>query len=256
MGTLNSSQDILQATGELQMTRGQYRTIHKWIFIFMGALILIWCVSGILMVVPAYWFGAHTINILPTVDYRQFTLSPAEAAARLEQHTGTRLNVRHIQLQQIHDHLLYQIKAEGHETGYIDGLTGEYFEFTPELAEQIIRTAFEIDAPLAESTLQTQHDASYPYGQLPVYRIHFTHEPGARYFVNESNAMVSRSTTLSGLRNIIVSLHTFEPVKSFTKSPQLSNILLVLTSALTMLGAIIGYILATPYGRRRKRPAG
>lgn len=238
------------------MTRGQFRTLHKWIFIFMGAIILAWCASGILMVLPMQWFGAAVDGVQPAIDYRNITLSPAEAAARLEQHTGTRLDVRRIQLQQIHEHLLYQINAEGHATGYIDALTGGYFEFTPDLAEQITRTAFDIDAPLAESTRLTEHDTSYPFGQLPVFRVRFADGTGSRYFVNESSARVSRSTALSRLRSAIVSLHTFEPVEYFTHSSKLRKNLLVLTGAITMLGAIIGYILALPGGRRHKQAAG
>lgn len=237
------------------MTRGQYRTLHKWIFIFMGAFILIWCVSGIVMVLPMYWFGAEIHRGQPAIDYRRVTLSPAEAAERLEQHTGARLDVRRIQLRQVHDRLLYQVNAKGQASGYIDGLTGEYFQFTPELAEQITRAAFDIDAPLAESTRQTEHDTSYPFGQLPVYRVRFADGSGARYFVTESEASVSRSTALSRLRHAIVSLHAFEPLDFFTNSPQLRKNLLVLTSVLTMMGAIIGYIMVLPAGRKNKQSA-
>jgi uncharacterized iron-regulated membrane protein len=233
------------------MTRGQYRTLHKWVFIFMGAFILIWCVSGIVMVLPMYWFGAEIHGGKPAIDYRRVTLSPAEAAERLEQHTGTRLDVRRIRLKQVHDRLIYQVNVKGQTNGYIDGLTGEYFQFTPELAEQITRSAFDIDATLAESTRLTEHDTSYPFGQLPVYRVRFADGSGARYFVTESDARVSRSTTLSRLRNAVVSLHAFEPVEFFTHSKQLRINLLVLTGILTILGAIIGYILALPSGRKK-----
>lgn len=238
------------------MRRGQYRTLHKWIFIFMGALIIIWCVSGILMILPMYWFGAVTHADKPDVDYRNITISPAEAVARLEQHSGSRLDLRRIQLKQLHNRLLYKISAEGHETGYIDSQTGEYFEFTAELAERITRTAFDIDAPLTESTRLINHDTSYPFGQLPVFRVRFANAQDTRYFVTENNARVTRSTILSRLRAAIVSLHTFEPVEFFTHSQQLRNGLLLLTAILTLLGAVIGYILALPSSRKNKRSDG
>ncbi len=237
------------------MTRGQYRTLHKWIFIFMGAILLIWCISGMAMMLPMEWFGAANKWSRITVDYRSISVTPAEAVTRLEQHTGTSLEVKNIQLQQIHDQLLYKINTAENGVGLIDSYTGELFQFTPDIAENLARAAFDIEAPLTESTRLTSHDDTYPFGQLPVYRLHFLEGSGKRYFVTEGDARVSRSTAMSRIRAAIVSLHTFQPVEYFTHSPQLRKNLLLLTGALTTLGAIIGYILALPRGRKTKPTA-
>jgi len=237
------------------MTRRQYRTLHKWIFIFMGVFIIMWSLSGVLMVLPGDWFGAVTRSNQPAADYHNINLSPVQAIASLERHTGTRPDVKRIQLQQIHSYLLYEIKAKGQKPVYINSQTGEYFEFTPELAEDVTRTNFEIDAPLEESIRLTEHDTSYPFGELPVFRIRFTDQQGVSYFVSERNATVYRSSVLSRIRSAINSLHTFEPLTFLTDSQDVKNWLLVLTGTLSLLGAIIGYILTLPAGRKNKQSA-
>lgn len=238
------------------MTRWQYRTLHKWIFIFMGVFIIAWSLSGVLMVLPNHWFGAVTRSNQPAANYHNITLSPVQAIASLERHTGTRPDVQHIQLQQIHSYLLYRINAKGQDPVYINSQTGEYFEFTPELAEEITRINFEIDTPLEESIRLTEHDISYPFGQLPIFRVRFTDQKGVSYFVSERNATVYRSSTLSRIRSAINSLHTFQPLKLLTDSEVIKKSLLVFTGTLSLLGAIIGYILTFPAGRKNKQPAG
>ena len=237
------------------MTRRQYRALHKWIFIFMSAFILIWLISGILIVTPTGWSGAASRHSMPAVNYRNASLSPAEAIKRLEQHTDTGLDIRNIQLQQINDQLLYRINAKGSKPRHIDAVSGEYFEFTPELAEDIARSNFDIDAPLLEITRLTAHDTSYLFGELPVFRIRFENNPDASYFVSESNGRVSRHTLLSRIRSVIVSLHAFEPVEMLTHSKSLRKTLLVLTCTISLLGALIGIYLTLPAGRKNRQTA-
>jgi hypothetical protein len=215
-----------------------------------------WSLSGVLMVLPGYWFGAVTRSNQPAVDYHNITLSPAQAIASLEQHTGTRSDVRNIQLQQIHTYMLYRINAKGQKPVYINSQTGEYFEFTPELAEDVTRTNFEINSPLEETIRLTEHDISYPFGQLPVFRVRFTDQQGVSYIVSERNATVYRSSTLSRIRSAINSMHTFQPLNFLTDNEDVIKWLLVLTGTLSLLGAMIGYILTLPVGRKNKQPAG
>jgi hypothetical protein len=222
----------------------------------MGVFMLAWLISGILMVLPQHWFGAVTRHEQPAVDFRHITMSPGEAIKHLEQRKGIRLDVKQMQLQQIHDHLLYRIRADGFETGYIDSKTGEYFEFTPVLAEEITRFKFDISAPLLESTRLTEHDITYPFGGLPVFRVRFENDPGVSYFVSESNAKVSRSSALSRVRGAIVSLHIFEPIEILTGSRSLRKNLLLATGALSLLGAIVGLYLTLPVRRRNKQHTG
>jgi len=238
------------------MTRGTLRTLHKWIFIFMGAFILIWCLSGVLMVLPQQLFGESIRFSRPAVDYRNVTLSPAGAIARLRQYTGHEVNARRVELLQIHYQLLYRIEAGDHTNHYIDALSGRRFEFTPALAEDIARNAFGIRKPAIESTRLTEHDKSYPLGQLPVYRVRFEAKPDVQYYVNEANGRVTRSTTTASIRNVIMALHALEPVEQLTHNRELRRNLLVLTGTISLLGAVFGYILTLPAGRKGKQTTG
>ena len=80
------------------MNRRQLRVMHKWRFFFMGAFILMWCISGMLMILPGWWFGATNRTSLPPVDMHNITLSPSQAIARLEEDLGGRLDIRNMQI--------------------------------------------------------------------------------------------------------------------------------------------------------------
>lgn len=236
------------------MTRGQYRTLHKWIFIFMGAFILMWCISGILMMLPLEWFGGVNRLSRPVIDYRNVRLSPADAIRRLDVLADGQAEVKRVHLVQIHDRPVYRIRTDDNDFHYIDGLTGDVFEFTPALAEAIPRSLFAITAPAIETTRLTAHDASYPAGPLPAYRVRFEDAPAANLFVHEQDGRVVRMTATARLRNGIMSLHTLNPLESLTHSAKLRKTLLVSTAVVTLLGAIIGYILTLPGGNRSRPP--
>lgn len=232
------------------MNRSRLRTLHRWIFIFMGVFILMWLASGIVMTLPQYWFGAVTRYDQPEVDFRLATVSPAETVARLENPAGEKTAIRKIQLRGLGDRILYQVTLDNNDTRYIDAQTGEPFEFTLELATAIARRNFDIESPLLEQTRLTEHDAYYPFGQLPVYRIRFSDSPGISYFVLENQNRVFRSSMLSRIRGAIVSLHNFGPVDFFSSNPDTRKNLLILTGALSLLGAVAGFILTLPRRRR------
>jgi uncharacterized iron-regulated membrane protein len=232
------------------------RSLHRWIFIFMGLVMLVWLISGILMAVPHYWFGGVTRYHQPAAEFRTVNLSPAEAISRLEQQHGGRLDIEHIWLVQIENTPLYRIMAADAGSGFINGVTGEPFEFQPALAEQLARQQFNIDTPLLESTRLTAHSHTYPFGPLPVHRLRFVQHPGQYYYVNEEDASVSRSTTLSRIYNGITSLHDFSPLDTLAGNLKLRMPLLVLTGLLSLVGTIIGVLLIFPLRRKRNRSAG
>lgn len=227
-------------------------SLHRWIFMFMGIIMIVWLVSGIVMIMPHKWFGGITRNDQPAIDdYHSISLSPAEAIARLEQHAGGHLDVKQIKLIQIHTDLYYRITARRNTAELISTLTGERFEFPPALAEQVARHNFNIESPLLESVWLTEHSSGYPYGDLPVYRLRFERLPGQFYYVNRNNGSVSRSTTLSRIYNGIVSLHGFHPVEALTGSKDLRMFLLYMTGALSLVGSTIGLLLIFPLRRKR-----
>lgn len=237
------------------MTRGQYRMLHKWIFIFMGAFILMWCISGILMMLPQDWFGEANTYSRPAIDFRKVTLSPAAAIERVATQSGGTLQATQAELTQIHDTPVYRVSGADGESRVIDAVTGEPFVFTAALAEAIPRSVFSITAPMTEQTRLTEHDGAYRFGQLPAYRLRFEDAPEADFYVVESDGRVIRMTAIARVRNFIMTLHALDPVGRLTHSDNLRKLMLVSTALVTILGAIVGYILTLPGGAKGRRPA-
>lgn len=227
--------------------------LHRWIFIYMGAFMLMWAITGIVIALPYYWFTGEIHDKQPSIDYNTYTLSPADAISRFRQHHGSGLNVNHVELAQIDDSLYYHMRADGGIKGNIDARTGELFSVSAALAEKYARSKFGIDAPLLESAYLTEYSAIYPNGKLPIYRLTFEDNPDNYYYVSPDKGHVNRSTLTTRIRNGIVSLHGFDPVQSLTGSEKLKRGSLVLTGAITLVGTVIGVILIFPLRRKIAR---
>lgn len=237
------------------MNRQRLRSLHRWIFIFMGVFMLAWLVSGILMILPQQWSGSVTRYDQTDVDYSMAGISPAQAgtlaAMQNESETGA---VKSVSLRNTDGHILYQVAFENGAKTLIDAHSGEVFVFTAGLAEEFARRNFGIEAPALEKTLLKRHDATYPFGPLPVYRVRFENEPEIAYFVYENNK-VYRSSPLSRFRSAIVSLHEFGPIEYFTGSNALRYNLLTVTGVISLVGAIIGMLLILPRRKQGRRQA-
>jgi len=233
------------------MNRNQIRKLHKWIFVFMGVFMLAWVISGIVMILPQWWFGAVTRVDHSAADYTLAVLSPSEAVARIGREDGKAAGVSSVSLRTIDGRVLYEVTFGSDAPRLIDAQSGEPFPFTPELAERIARRNFEIAAPLLESSRLTEHDSTYPTGQLPVFRVRFSDNPEISYFVQESNLRVVRSSTLSRVRGAVVSLHNLGPVEFLTGSHDLRHNMLIATAVVSLIGTLAGAILTLP---RRKTP--
>jgi hypothetical protein len=232
------------------MNRVQLRNIHRWVFTATGIFILIWLLSGLLMVAPAHWFGGSVKwQKNPQVDYHSAVLSPSDAIARLESGTVVPVEVNSVDLRQISNHLLYSIVLADGSEQLIDAMNGEHFRFSAELAETMIRNNFNINAPLAEIEQLTEHNTDYPWGSLPAFRMIFTDSPSASYFVVQKNLKMYRSSPLTRLRSAITSLHEFGPVNLLTRDERVRTWLLMAVSTIALAGAIAGIVLTLP--RRR-----
>jgi uncharacterized iron-regulated membrane protein len=229
------------------------RKLHKWVFMFMGVFMLAWLLSGLVMILPPSWFGVLTRFDRSDADYTLAVLSPAQAVALIERQAGTSADVRKVTLRKIDGRILYEIALGNSESRLIDAQSGELFSFTPELAERITRRIFNITAPLLESTRLTDHDSTYPRGQLPVYRVRFSDNPAVAYFMQESNLRIFRSSSLSRVRSAITSLHDLRPFELLTGSDDFRHNLLVATTLVSLVGAFAGLILILPYRNTAKR---
>lgn len=232
------------------MNRKLFRTFHRTVFIFMGIFIVIWLLSGLLMAMPASWFGPVASHQNPPADWSRVTLSPAGAIARATARQNPPAAARDVSLRQINEHLLYSVTTTDGKELLIDAHHGRHFEFTPALAESIIRTAFRVDAPLQEISILEKHDHSYSWGGLPAWRMSFQDDPSAIYYLGQRDLRMFRSSLPTRIRSAIVSLHEFEPVKLVSDNWWVRKGLLIAISAIALVGAVAGLLLVFPVNRK------
>lgn len=231
------------------MSRKAWYRVHKWAAVAMGLFLLGWTVSGIVMILPG---GVTAVTPTTPIDYESVQLSPAQAIDRLGEALGREITATNVGVLPLYGSLVYQISMQGGPMRMIDGRTGELVDITPELAEQIVRHSLPDQSSLGEVELLEHHDLLYPMGTLPVYRVTFVTDPANTYYVNVWNGSVNRSDSMTRLRRLIVSVHTFEPVRVITHRESVQHGLLIFFSGVGIATALTGYYLALlPYLRRK-----
>jgi Uncharacterized iron-regulated membrane protein len=228
-----------------------WRKIHKWVSIFVGVFFLIWTISGIVMILPIGAYDPVAPHTATAPDFSDVTTSPAAAIAALSQSEGGPQQVTGLSLSQIETRTVYVLTLADESSRLIDAHTGQLFTIDQALAERIALDDFAIAGPIFQVTRLDQHEASYPSGVLPVFRIIFESDHLVAYYVSGADGVAQRSDNWSRARNAISSLHTFEPLTLITKREKPTQALLVFVSLVGIVTALTGYYLALP--RRRAR---
>jgi hypothetical protein len=228
--------------------------IHKWIAITVGAFILIWTVSGILMMLPDRWFGLITLQSKGILDYSSVTVSPAAAIQNLESSEGKSLDVTGVFLSGIDGLPVYQIFLSDGSSHLVNAANGQAVNITSQFAEKLIRDSIPTAGKAIKIAYMENHDLLYPFGTLPIYRITVDGYPSNIFYVSPQNGIVSQSNDLTRIRAIISSLHTFEPVRLLSPRDAVRKGLLVLFSLVGIAAASTGYYLAIlPYFSKKVR---
>ncbi len=217
--------------------------IHKWLAICMGVFLLIWTVSGIVMLLPA----ASPDGLLPSSsekpDYRSFHLSPAQAIEALEGETAHEFEISGVTLLVLRDRLLYRVGTRGDGTHLIDANSGEKIEITAEMARVIASDRVLPSAGEARVERLDEHRITYPWGHLPVYRVEFEKLKGTIAYVRPDSGGVSFTNLTLQIRTAIASLHTFVPLGLVIGGDRAHTLLLA--AAVIALGVILtGYYVA------------
>lgn len=236
------------------MKAKSWHQIHKYLAIVAGVFFLVWTISGIVMMTPLEWYEPTPLKSAGAPDYSQALISPSEAVMQLEDDLNSPVEVIALELKTINSRPIYDILAANVGSKLVDAIEGDVVKITPEIAEQIAREAVQTQAEVQSILRIKEHSASYPYGQLPVFRILFYDHPGEIYYVTVQDGRVSQSTWLTRLRFSITSLHTFEPLRLISANDKIRQLSLIITAFLSILVALTGYYLAVlPMMRRRQR---
>jgi hypothetical protein len=227
------------------MTRSAITRLHRWIAIPIGVFILVWSISGIVMVAAPRLVPPAPQPSSGPLDLAGVGVSPAEAVASVEKRIGTTVSVQSLTLKRIGDVPVYSVSVEGKGLNLVDARTGQMFTMGPELAERIARRNVPAQAATRRVELVTERAPSYPWGPLPAYRVSFD-GVGSDYYVSTEDGSVLRFDTRHMVVGLIESLHTFAPVRLLTEREGVRQGLLLLTSIVAVGLGITGYFLALP----------
>jgi hypothetical protein len=140
--------------------------------------------------------------------------------------------------------LVYEIHLTNGASHLINAMSGELFSITPELAQRFVLNTYSKEGRVRKVETVERHGYAYQWGALPAYRVVLDRDSSVDFFVTVNDGAVRRSDRWNRMRGAVGSLHTFEPLKLFTRRDGVRKALLVLTGIIGIAAAITGYSLA------------
>jgi uncharacterized iron-regulated membrane protein len=219
------------------------RQFHRWIAYGLGVLVLVWVVTGVVMMFPP----APTIK--PTssahIDPSAAARSPSDALQAVPE---TARPVRSVSLKELDGKLVYDFVARGGAHILVDAATAQPVMLSDSLAASLVRRV------LADSTITftvrqiTEYDQNYRFGVLPAFRAELN--DASRTLVHiAADGTINSSSNRSRFRAVMAALHEFQLPGQIIPN-RMRKLLLLGASALTIVLALTGYILVLPARRR------
>jgi len=235
---------MLLAERVAQIMIFKIQSVHKWIGVISGCFLLVWLVSGIVMVLPGFVpeSSGQPKERLLLLDGSE--ISPSEAIAVLTKSLGRSANVISVALMPIREVVAYRITMRDGNSALVDARAKRLFQVTPDLAESIVRDNFPTRALVHRTELIQHHDLNYPWGSLPAYRVVFGDNLSTRYHLSIKDGAVQASNWWTRIQTATGRLHTFQPLKLVLEKDELREAFLILFSLLGIGVAATGYYLA------------
>lgn len=218
------------------------RSFHRWIAYGLGALVILWAVTGVIMMFPP----APTIRSGGAqIDVATAVRSPSEALQAIPE---TARPVRSVKLTDLGGRLVYDFVARGGAHMLVDAASAQRIMLNDSLAVSLVRAVI-VDSSASYSVRQiTDHDGDYRFGVLPAFRVELNDATRTIVHVAADGSITSTSSR-SRLRAVMAALHEFQLPGNLIPG-KLRKLLLLGASALTIILALTGYILALPVRRR------
>jgi Na+-transporting NADH:ubiquinone oxidoreductase subunit F len=225
------------------------RTVHKWMGIVIGLVLLMWTITGIIMVLPMK--RLRDTGLKP-IEVARATISPAQVVARLAERDSTP-PVRSIGLVMIADNVVYQVETR-RRTLLINAETGEPFEISAAVAEQVARASLQGTPGQVAVERLTQYDARYSGGDLPTYRVSLGDSANTVSYVSARNGSIVSADSRRRLRGVVGKLHDFSAIKAVISADWVRRSLAITACVLSIISIFTGYWLAWPRGQVVRRP--
>jgi Na+-transporting NADH:ubiquinone oxidoreductase subunit F len=225
------------------------RTVHKWMGIVIGLVLLMWTITGIIMVLPMK--RLRDTGLKP-IEVARATISPAQVVARLAERDSTP-PVRSIGLVMIADNVVYQVETR-RRTLLINAETGEPFEISAAVAEQVARASLQGTPGQVAVERLTQYDARYSGGDLPTYRVSLGDSANTVSYVSARNGSIVSADSRRRLRGVVGKLHDFSAIKAVISADWVRRSLAITACVLSIISIFTGYWLAWPRNQVARRP--
>jgi uncharacterized iron-regulated membrane protein len=216
--------------------------IHKWVGVGIGAVLLMWIVTGVLLSAGE---GRGPGRVAPP-DYARATLSPAAAVAAATTGDSGLRAIRAVELDRLGDRVIYRLKGAPRGTALIDATTGERIVIGESLARELAQRAVP-GGTIESAELIHANDRGYP-GSLPAWRVRIADAEATWFHISE-DGLITISTTASRTSSTLHGLHTFGSLTALHIERRHIRLLLVGASLVALAVVVTGYILSLP--RRR-----
>lgn len=227
------------------------RKIHRYFALVLGLGLLAWIVSGIMMMLPEPTPDALSKPKAHKHDFSTVTLSPADVTRRLQELHGADGEIRRIELRPLRDKLVFEVRARGQNAVLLDAHTAELIEVTPELATALARENLKGDLGPPQIERLDQHDATYPWGALPVYKLSYEDGRGTIAYVALADANVRVTDRSKQTWHFLLGFHNFNPL-SLVFGEDIRYLTMLLAAILSLVILATGYYMEfSPRSRNR-----
>jgi hypothetical protein len=239
------------------MAAWRINRIHRWLGIAAGAFIFLWAMTGIVMILPGSPDAGPAPGPRASEVFAGAGVAPAAIIANLA-HTSADTELQAISLRALGAQPVYVFETS-RGSQLFDARSGAPVVIDSSRARELALAGYP-GRPVARVSRLEGHDAQYPDGPLPVFRVVFGDADGTVVHVSSQGTLTAGLGRLVQVRRFISGLHVFRPVRTLTGSEGARHTLLHLISVLTMAVVLTGYWMVLPPGPRPessgKPPAG
>ncbi len=226
------------------MLRWFYK-VHKWVGVGIGLVLLMWIVTGMLL-----GGGEGRPREAGPPDFSRAVVAPAAAAALAQAGDSALATVRGVELAQLGGALFYRVRGEG-GTVLVNAERPERFIVSDSLARGVAQAMFP-EGSVQGVELLRRHDAAYPAGALPAWRVSFGDRRGTQVHVALRDGQLSVSNGDLRLNRTLHDLHTFAAFRVTGLGRVPTRRLLTAASAIALVVVLTGYYMSLPRAWTRR----
>lgn len=224
------------------------RRIHKWMSVAIGMILLLWVVTGLVMIIP---LAPPARGPQARIDFATLTITPAQAAQTAGPLRPDKA-IDGVVMRRLGDRIVYVVWiTDGAPPVLVDAASGEVVAITPELARGLAVEGLPGNPPITRFERFDTRPFGY-FGPVPSYRADIDDGNGTRAWVNAATGEVQRNAGSARVKGFISSLHEFMPLNGLPGENRTRRTALWITSIITIAVALTGYWMALPTRRKRR----